>query len=284
MALQVTADITRPALRYHGGKFRVAPWVLSLMPPHGSYIEPYGGGGSILLRKPRVRNEVYNDLDQRVVNFFRVLRDPASAAELQRRVSLTPYARAEFEWSYEPPVDRIDDAHKLVVKAFQGHGSDSATRPVRTGFRARASAERCTPAVEWASWPEQIPAFTRRLQGVLVENAPAIDVIQRQDQPGALHYVDPPYVHSTRSSRQGRGGMGYAHEMKDADHRQLAEVLHGCRGMVMLSGYRSALYDELYGDWRRYEHKAAADMGKQRTECMWLNAAAQAGTIQMGLL
>jgi len=76
MALQVTADITRPALRYHGGKFRVAPWVLSLMPPHQSYVEPYGGGGSILLRKPRCRNEVYNDLDVRVVNFFRVLRDP----------------------------------------------------------------------------------------------------------------------------------------------------------------------------------------------------------------
>lgn len=284
MALQVTADITRPALRYHGGKFRVAPWVLSLMPPHQSYVEPYGGGGSILLRKPRVRNEVYNDLDRRVVNFFRVLRDPASAAELQRRVALTPYARAEFEWSYELPTDPIDDAHKLVVKAFQGHGSDSATRPVRTGFRARTSAERCTPAVEWANWPEQIPAFTRRLQGVLIENAPAIEVIQRQDQLGALHYVDPPYVHSTRSSRQGRGGMGYAHEMKDADHRELAAVLRGVRGMVMLSGYRSALYDELYGDWARFEHKAAADMGQARTECLWLNAAAQAGAIQMGLL
>ena len=212
-----------------------------------------------------------------------MLRDPASAAELRRRVALTPYARAEFEWSYEPPTDPIDDAHKLVVKAFLGHGSDSATRPVRTGFRARAS-ERCTPAVEWSGWPEHIPAFTRRLQGVLIENAPAIDVIQRQDQPGALHYVDPPYVHSTRSSRQGRGGVGYAHEMTDGDHRQLAEVLRGVRGMVMLSGYRSALYDELYGDWVRFEHEGAADMGQARTECLWLNAAAQAGAIQMGLL
>lgn len=152
-------------------------------------------------------------------------------------------------------------------------------------LKSWASAERCTPAVEWAGWPEQIPAFTRRLQGVLIENAPAIEVIQRQDKLGALHYVDPPYVHSTRSSRQGgRGGMGYAHEMKDADHRELAAVLRGVRGMVMLSGYRSALYDELYGDWARFEHKASADMGQARIECLWLNAAAQAGAIQMGLL
>lgn len=266
----------RPVLRYHGGKFRLAPWILSFFPQHSCYVEPFGGAGSVLMLKERVSAECYNDLDGTVVNVFRVLRDPEQAIELQRRISLTPFAREEFEWSYEPAVDELDAAHKLIVRSFMGHGSDSATRSCRTGFRSKLTEDRALPAWEWANWAEAIPAFTRRLAGVVIENRDAFEVIARLDAPRTLFYVDPPYAHSTRSSLMGRSSKthGYRHEMTDDDHRALAAVLRDLAGMVVLSGYPSSLYDdELFGDWERYERRHAADGGRSRTEVVWLNPA-----------
>lgn len=272
-------SVTRPALRYHGGKFRLAPWILGFFPPHKTYVEPFGGAMSILLLKDQVGAECYNDLDGQVVNLFRVLRDVDRALELQRRIALTPFARAEFDWSYEAPVDDIDAAHKLIVRSFMGHGSDSATRGCRTGFRSKLTDGRVLPAYEWATWSDCIPAFTRRLRGVLIENRDGLEVLQRMDHVDTPSYVDPPYVHSTRSVLVGRSSKthGYRHEMNEDQHRALAAVLHGLTGMVVVSGYPSDLYDtELFPTWERFERRAMADSAKVRTEVVWLNPACSA--------
>lgn len=268
-------NITRPALRYHGGKFRLAPWILGFFPDHKIYVEPFGGAASVLLLKERVNSEVYNDLDSRIVNVFRVLRDQETAAELKRRVELTPFSREEFDATYSDPVDNIDAAHKTIVRSFMGHGSDSATRSCRTGFRAKCHS-RALPSIEWAKWPDAIPAFTNRLRGVVIEHRDALEVIQRYDTEGTLIYADPPYVFSTRTGIQGRqkSTQGYRHEMIDDEHRKLAEVLHAAKAMVVLSGYPSELYDnDLYADWERYERRHVADGGLFRTEVVWINQA-----------
>lgn len=267
---------SRPVLRYHGGKFRLAPWILSFFPAHTVYVEPFGGAASVLLQKPRVGAECYNDLDGQVVNLFRILREPTAALELQRRVELTPFAREEFDWAYEPAIDDMDSAHKLIVKSFMGHGSDSATRSCRTGFRSKLSDGRVLPSMEFASWPNAIPSFTRRLRGVVIENRNAIEVMDRMDSTSTLLYVDPPYCHSTRSAitKRSAGTHGYRHEMTDDDHRVLAATLRNAKGMIVLSGYPSDLYDkELFHDWTRYERRHVADGGKFRTEVVWLNDA-----------
>lgn len=267
----------RPLLRYHGGKFRLAPWVVSFFPEHLTYVEPFGGAASVLLHKDRCQSECYNDLDGKIVNLFRILRDVDRAAELKRRLELTPFARDEFNWSYEPATDDMDAAHKLIVRSFMGHGSDSATRSCRTGFRSKQSgSRRALPSIEFATWPDTIPAFTSRLRGVLIENRDAIEVIERLDSPATLIYADPPYCFSTRSSLIGRSSKthGYTHEMTDDDHRRLAAALNKACGMVILSGYPSKLYDkELYPTWTRYEKRAMADGGRARTEVIYLNAA-----------
>jgi DNA adenine methylase len=262
----------RPVLRYHGGKFRLAPWILSFFPEHLVYVEPFAGAASVLLQKPRVGAEVYNDLDGEVVNLFRVLRDPARASELQRRVALTPFARDEFDAAYSEPEDEVDRAHKLVIKAFLGFSSTAATRPAKSGFRANLTDGRVLPAIEYSSWHNAIPAFTQRLQGVLIENCPAVDIIARMDTPRTLIYADPPYCRSTRAKARG-----YRHEMTDDDHRELAAKLRAARGMVVLSGYPSDLYDhELYPDWIRHERPHVADHGTASTEVVWLNPACAA--------
>lgn len=266
---------TRPVLRYHGGKFRTAPWIIQQLPAHGVYVEPFGGAASVLMLKQRVAAECYNDLDENVVNLFRILRQPYLAAELQRRVMLTPFAREELEVAFEAPVDEMDAAHKLIVRSFLGRGSDASTRQGKSGFNTLLSEERALPAYAFASWPDAIPVFTERLRGVLIENAPALEIIERFDTPNTLTYVDPPYLHSTRTALRGRapGKHGYKHEMLEADHIALAEALHRTVGMVAISGYPSALYNDLYSTWRRTSTKSIIEGGKVRNEVLWLNPA-----------
>lgn len=269
--------VTRPILRYHGGKWLLAPWIIANMPKHKVYVEAFGGGGSVLLRKDRVSAEVYNDLDGLVVNIFRVLQDPAKAEQVCRRLSLTPYARSEFERTYTDPADDVEWACFMIMRSFMGHGTDSIGRTCRTGFRGKMTDSRALPSQTWSRWPASVAEFVARLRGVVIENRNANEVILRMDTKSTLFYVDPPYVTSTRSSLAGgrARGHGYRCELTDDDHVALAEVLHGVKGMVMLSGYRSALYDDLYGRWCRMERSAMADGSKVRTECLWFNPAAE---------
>ena len=159
-------SITRPALRYHGGKFRLAPWILRFFPAHHVYVEAFGGGASVLLRKPRTHAEVYNDLDAEIVNLFRVVRD--QGAELERIVSLTPFARDEFADSYEQHADPIEQARRTVVRSFMGFGSAGASGQA-TGFRANSNRSHTTPAHDWANFPEALASIVDRMRAVVIE-------------------------------------------------------------------------------------------------------------------
>ena len=129
--------IERPALRYHGGKFRLATWLMKMFPTHQTYVEPFGGGAGVLLRKPRSHLEVYNDLDGDVVTFFRVLQDTALRDRLAERLAFTPFARAEFDRAYEPTVDPLERAARVAVRSWMGYGSAGAAKST-TGFRMSA--------------------------------------------------------------------------------------------------------------------------------------------------
>jgi DNA adenine methylase len=265
-------SITRPALRYHGGKFRLAPWILQFFPSHRVYVEAFGGGASVLLRKERSHAEVYNDLDAEIVNLFRVVRDRGD--ELVRVVSLTPFARAEFANAYGPHADPIEQARRTVVRSFMGFGSAGASGQ-STGFRANSSRSHTTPAHDWSNFPEALAVIVERMSGVVVENRDGLDCMRAHDAVSTLHYVDPPYVHSTRSLRTR--APSYRHEMSDAEHRLLGAGLHQLRGSVVVSGYASSLYDrELFADWERFEREAHADGARDRTEVVWLNPACSA--------
>ena len=267
-------NVTRPILRYHGGKFRLAPWIVSLFPAHQVYVEPFGGAASVLMHKVPARSEVYNDIADEIVNVFRVLRDPGQAARLARLIELTPFARAEFDLSYQPSDDPVEQARRTVVRSFMGHGSGAVYSKHATGFRTGIRGSRNqSVAGDLLTWPDQVPAFVARLRGVSIESRDALYLMARTDGPGTLFYVDPPYPHSTRGSARGVR-QKYAQELTDEDHRRLADVLKDLQGMVVLSGYPCELYDrELYADWERHERQALADGGRKRTEVVWLNPA-----------
>jgi DNA adenine methylase len=272
----MTASPTRPALRYLGGKWRLAPRIISHFPAHRVYVEPFGGGGSVLLRKPPADTEIYNDLDGDLVNLFRVLRDEASAARLCALVDLTPFARAEFDAAYEPCEEPVERARRLVVRAFMGHGNIASRIDRTTGFRGKGSHGANAPERAWCGYPAALAQVARRIKRVRLENIDAGEVIASDDGPGTLFYVDPPYVHSTRSEKREKlsPSCGYRFEMSDAQHLALIEQLRAARGMVVLSGYPHPLYDQRLGDWRRIEMAAHADGARERTEVLWINPAA----------
>lgn len=228
----------------------------------------------MLLKKPRAYAEVYNDLDGEIVNLFQVARD--AGAELLRRVELTPYARREFDLSFKPSEDPIERARRTLVRASMGFGGN-LTRPnrdqtpQRTGWRTYTQKNRrSTPAGDWRNWPGSAPAILDRLRGVVIENRDAISVMQKHDSSDALHYVDPPYVHSTRGFDCGRSARGYRFEMNNGEHTALAEFLRTLKGAVVVSGYASLLYEKLFAGWKRMERRSFADGGRPRAEVLWM--------------
>lgn len=261
---------TRPVLRYHGGKWRLAPWILSFFPEHRIYVEPFGGGGAVLVQKMAASIEVYNDLDSEVVNVFRVLRSPTMAAELARLLALTPYAREEWAATFDEPseLDPIEHARRIIVRSFMGHGMKGAVSNQATGFHTALSDEgRYSRVTSWQRMPAAIADYVERLRGVLIENCDAIDLIARFDAPDALFYCDPPYLgHSAH----------YRHRFENRSHERLAEVLSSIDGAAIVSGYPHPLLDDLYRDWERHEKTHRAFAAAARTEVVWIKRAGAA--------
>lgn len=277
---------TSPVIRYHGGKFRLAPWVMKHFPPHRIYVEPFGGAAGVLIRKPRAYSEVYNDLDGEVCNLFRVLQDAGLREQLVQQLVFTPYARAEFDLAWVPAQDPVERARRLIVRAQMGFGSAGATKGT-TGFRIDTKREYETAQHVWAQYPANLAAVGLRLTGVLIENRPAVDVIAAHDTPETLIYVDPPYIHETRVRINSKtSARGYRHEMDTADHLALLDALRAARGMVVLSGYPHPLYDDALAGWERYTTKARISAGRgsaTRDEVLWINPACRAALAGGGL-
>lgn len=258
---------SRPLLRYHGGKWRLAEWIISHFPKHRVYVEPFGGGASVLLQKPMASTEIYNDADGEVVELFRVLRDPEQAAELKRRLILTPFARGEYEAAYELADTAVERARRTIVKSFMGMGSKAIWR--KSGFDTRVNPEGFISRVNsFAAVADTLDVIVERLRRVVIEEGCGLELIQRhRERADALFYVDPPYLRSTYG-----GERIYRKTIGDEDHRRMGEALREVAGAVVVSGYASDLYDrELFPDWRRVELATLADGGTARTECLWLS-------------
>lgn len=264
------SEVTRSALRYFGGKWAIAPWVMEHQPPCRIYVEPFGGAASVLLRRPASPVEVYNDLDEEIVGIFRVLQDPHHCSELIRRLQRTPYARTEFERAFIATDNPIVRAQRAIVRAYQSFHHEALFNPKKTSFADARHRAGHSKAREWASYPRCLASIHRRLQGVVIERRDALEVIRAQDTPQTLFYVDPPYMPSTRSSAK------YRHELNIEQHQALLDRLMKVQGMVVVSGYPSELYDDVLGGWRRVERKhRASGSVLPRTEALWISPAAQ---------
>lgn len=259
------------AFGWYGGKFSHLDFLLPLLPGDATHFcDVYGGSAAVLLNVEPYPVETYNDLDSELVNFFRILRNQRT--KLVKVISLTPFSREELVLACTPErnLSSLERARRFYVRA----------RQTRTGLAQKSSEGRWAHCVltsragmagavsRWLGSVDKLPEIALRLQRVQIENAPALEVIARYNTPETLFYVDPPYVHAARGD-----ASAYGHEMTDRDHELLAELLRATKGRVVLSGYKSDLYDRLFSDWNRVDapERLCNSVRRPRQESAWLN-------------
>lgn len=264
----------RPVLKYRGSKWRLAPWILQQFPTPASYttyIEPFFGSGAVFFTKPPSKHEILNDVSGEVVNLFRMLRDHGRA--LAALVAMTPWARAEYEWSYEAsaaPIAsacdaRLEAARRFLVRCWQAQHLDFTRH---TAWRHRGAQAHSSTTALWAKLPNRLLQSMERLKMAEIECRPAAELIARNARSDVLLYVDPPYMLATRGRRRL-----YVQELSDPEHAELLDLLNAHPGPVLLSGYPSPLYDQRLAHWRRVEAAAIAEGGGRRTEVVWIKPA-----------
>ncbi len=258
--------ITNPIMIYSGGKWKIADWIISHFPKHEIYVEPFGGAGSVLLKKPRSKMEVYNDLSGRVSNVFKVMRDYPD--ELIRKLKLTPYSRNELIEATERSIDFIEDARRTIVRAHMSRGRAMMNNK---GLRYSKSSNR-TPEKSWANWVLNADQFSKRLMGVLIENRDAFDLMTDLDTPDTLFYLDPPYLGNARLEKRGKI---YEKEMIGIEsHEKFLSFAKGLKGSVFISGYESDLYSSELKDWHCFKHLLLTTAHTVATELLWCSPGA----------
>lgn len=223
------------------------------------------------MRKQRCIQEIYNDLNELIVNVFRVMRDPEKADELCRLLTLTPYAREELKCAQTIDDDDsdVERARKIIARTFFNIGVDLTPKGATGGFHTQIKykARTCNNCLAWAKYPSYIKIFRDRLAGVILENRDALWVMKHYDAPDALHYLDPPYVPGEWVVRKGCYIANYSME----EHQTLLETALSLKGMVIISGYDSDLYNDMLKGWSKDTTKNKNLFGADRTECLWIS-------------
>ena len=249
-------------LKYPGAKWRIASWIIENMPEHHSYVEPFFGSGAVFFNKQPSNIETINDLDEDVVNFFEVIRD--NPEELAAKIYMTPYARAEYERSYEGSEKTdIDKAVAFCIKINMSHGYRcNAKSGWKNDVQGR---ERAYAAQVWSKTPDIVMQAAERLRGVQIERRTALDIIKKFDHPKCLIYCDPPYLLSTRRGKQ------YNVEMSDREHEELLHALLINKSKIMISGYGSDLYNDALRNWKKKTRFNLTQSLRKAKEVLWMN-------------
>lgn len=263
----------KPILKYPGSKWSLASWITSHFPDHRRYVEPYCGSAACFFAKEPAKHEVLNDLNGSIVNFFRVLR--SRPADLAGAIALTPWSEEEYNAIEKSVVvdDPLEHARRFLVRSWQAHGG---TINQVSGWKHNGLNGNVFPSHLWQKIPERLLMAADRLKDAEIRNRPALEIIRYYNSVDTLLYVDPPYMLSTRSRKY------YSHEMTDGDHAELLEALDRHTGMVVLSGYAHALYDDRLSHWQRVSMLTNGEHGKHQTEVLWLNQRVPA-TVQRSL-
>lgn len=279
-------DVRAP-FAYYGGKSGMARRIIELMPAHRVYMEPFFGSGAVFFAKAPAPHEILNDLDCAVVTFFRVLRE--RPAELERECRLTPYSRVEWESCRditEPGLGDLEVARRFWVRVNQ---SFSKAIGHRTGWSITTDRTQST-ANSVSSRIRSFEACAARLFTASIECCPATELIERLATPDTLIYADPPYLGITRRLGRGTRASDYREDMGGHDeHKELARVLRATAATVILSGYPSELYDDLYADWwsvdfqvMAHSSNAVTSIREGRTERLWANRDLTHGQFDFG--
>lgn len=251
---------TTSILKYPGGKWRISEWIISHLPPHKVYLEPFFGSGGVFFNKEPSYLETINDINGDIVNLFRVCRERPE--ELARALEFTPWAREEYINCYEITGDEVERARRMLVRHHQSFGTTNSNLNTWRNSQTYNS-PRC-PA-QWSELPETVLKICGRLKMAQIENKSAFELIESYNAPDTLIYLDPPYLQSLRKRNL------YKYEMTDMQHEELIELIKCSKSKICLSAYDNDLYNARLKNWYTAEKKTTAQMGKQRVEKLYMN-------------
>ncbi len=265
-------------LKYPGSKWQIAKWIIGHFPEgyqNMTYLEPFFGSGSIFFNKDRSRIETINDLDDNVVNLFKVMREWPE--ELAYQISMTPWSRTEYDISYQPASNEVEQARRFMVRTWQAFGCLTSCR---TGWRNNITAENRTVQKFHSKLPDEMLSMCNRLrhtknETVQIEHQDAFKLIERYNRTDVLMYLDPPYLISTRH------GKMYKHEFTDDDHIRLLNFCRESRAKIIISGYENSLYEQYLKNWNKDDITTMCEGGKTRKEIIWMNYKISGEGIQM---
>jgi len=259
-------------IKWHGGKWKLAPAIIKLAPPHKTYAELFGGSFAVGITKSKSKTEIFNDLDDELWMFWKVIRDHRQ--ELITALSLTPSGRRELREAYirNPEDSMIEIVRKLIVRCNQGIGSSNKEN---TGYRNTINKkDSCSPALGWYNLPDRVELLYQRIKNVMLEHKDALLLMDAFDHPQTWFYLDPPYLGETRGKTSQL--VGYNHDMTNEEHIALCEKITNLKGSVIISGYDNPIYNHILQDWWRIDMEGFADRpskhGREvKIESLWMN-------------
>lgn len=253
------------AFSYPGSKYSHLDWLLPLLPPTNVFVDVFGGSAAVLLNRAPSRYEIYNDINGHVVNFFRVLRDPAKTEALISQLRNTPYSREEFAEAHSECEDDVERARRFYIRARQSFSGKMGDRTWDISIGPTAP-----KAHTWKRAVDGLGVVAERLREIHIEHARWRKVLETYDGPQTLFYIDPPYGDVSGNVTEAFGGV-----FGIAEHMDLSDAVKRLEGKVAVSGY-AGMYDALYERWCRHEETARLTTmsrnGKAlRAEVLWTN-------------
>lgn len=262
-----TKSKTTKVLMYPGGKWRIAPQLVLLIPEHHTYLEPFFGSGAVFFQKEPSAIETINDLDNDVVNLFTCIREHPE--DLAKCIDLTPYARSVYEQAWEEKIEEMDNiqrAANFLIRCWQSFNFRTSKK---VGWKSDvAGRESMYTLKNWNNLPNTIFQVANRLKNVQIEHQDAITLIERYNYPNVFMYIDPPYLHETRLETNHHQ---YIYEMTKDDHIRLLNLLKNSKAKVMISGYDSPLYNQMLEGWQTSIFNGRAGSSGKRIEKVWMN-------------
>ena len=258
-------------------------FILPLLPPLPNFIQPFGGAGTMLIKRPRMKGrEIYGDLSSGMVSLLTELRDDPELMIWKLR--FTPFSRRVFEESKERMANGTAtgmDAYVVHTQSwFAKSDGEWGVAKHTKAVKAHANVNREGIAPTGPLPMDETPLYhsAMRLQGVEIRCVNALDLIREwKDEPSTLIHIDPPYLPETRRSEND-----YQHEMSHEQHAELLALVSDSAAYIAISGYPSDLYNCELSDWFKASksvtipsgvggNHASVDGRGQRREVLWMN-------------
>lgn len=263
----------RPPVKIHGGKYYLSDWVIKHFPDNYqelNYCEPYCGGANVFLNKKHSVGETINDINKGIVSIFLSLRD--NAEEFIAKLSSIEYTEENFQKAIDNKKS-FDDCLDYAINEYILRRMSRGGMKKTFAWSDRLRGGKPGDVNAWESMLKKLPAISNRLQGVSILNSPFSDIMSDYDDQNTFIYLDPPYLSETRS--KGARSV-YDDEMTNEQHEQLLSFANNSASKILISGYKSALYNEYLKDWNFVKkeianHSSQAKIKESRVECLWFN-------------